>query len=148
MGTRPSLPLRPAGPLGRWATGPELPARSALPPPAQSTRPLGRDRAGFGPGCGTPPLPHPAPFRAGTLVLPSPRSPTLGGTFSVCFRGISSFSTVVSDPKSLRSFPGIVQQKLRRATCLFTAWRKRDRPRPSATPAFVTSCSGALPAEA
>lgn len=100
-------------------------------------------------------LPAGAPLLSGSPLPRSSQRPgfwsclalapsALGGTFS--FRGISTFPMAVSDSKftSLRSFPGIIQHKLCKATDLVHRVERKRPAYPLAHPAFVTSCSKAL----
>lgn len=119
-----------SGPLGQ-----SYPSAAARPSPAETTTPgrsLTETHAGLrtrpvsaapprAPSRDTPPLrtPRPrSPQRPGRSSCLAPGPSALGGTFSFCFRGISIFPMAVSDSKSasLRSFPGITQHGLRRAT--------------------------------
>lgn len=136
---------------------PVRPGPLARPPPAESTalwHPLCRAprRAPEVPGPrarqGLPvrhptPLPYPAPLSA-----PGPSA--LGGTFSFCFRGVSTFSMAVSESKSasLRSFPGIVQHEQFRPTGQVHRVERKRQYYPVRGPTFVTSGSKAIPAEA
>ena len=71
-----------------------------------------------------------------SCLVPSPSA--LSGTFSFCFRGISTFATATSDSKSasLRSFPGITQHKLCRPTSLVHRVERKRKRCPYSPPSF------------
>lgn len=134
------------------------PAPLVRPPPAESTgswhppgrtphrdphtpRPRARHRR---PAEHPTPLPYPAPLGA------PGRPSALGGTFSFCFRGVSTSSMAVSEskPASLRSFPGIVHLKQFGPTGQVHRVERKRLYSPFRPPTFVTSGSKAVPAEA
>lgn len=128
--TRPALQFRSAPTSGQRAHRPRRAPTTPGRPLAETHAGLGTSRvraARHAPPARAPPLSGRPPHSVSCLA-PSLSAP--GGTFSFRFRGISTFAMAVSDSKSasLRSFPGITQDKQNRPTAFVYRVERKKMP--------------------